>query len=147
MQRLIPRANSWATVLLLSWTDKLHCIFWHSVIHFNTSASEDVRVTCVLAGETYTFNFPSYYVRGLLIGVMRMEIAGDVQISCKETGFQWTASFTNRGYFKGENNSVSGKVTRIGSKDTICKIDGRWDRVIKITGNVLQHDGTPRALD
>ncbi|EKX44699.1 hypothetical protein GUITHDRAFT_163527 [Guillardia theta CCMP2712] len=84
-------------------------------------------------GETYTFNFPSYYVRGLLIGVMRMEIAGDVQISCKETGFQWTASFTNRGYFKGENNSVSGKVTRIGSKDTICKIDGRWDRVIKIT--------------
>jgi len=31
-------------------------------------------------------SFPSYYVRGLLIGVMRMEISGDVTISCRCEG-------------------------------------------------------------
>ena len=66
-----------------------------------------------------------------------MEIAGDITITCKETGYALNLSFKNKGYFKGENNSVEGKITQIGSKDTIKKIEGRWDRVIKITGEIV----------
>jgi len=83
-------------------------------------------------GEQYEFTFPSYYVRGLLIGVMRMEIAGDVTITCKKTGLTCTFTFANKGFFKGENNSVSGKVTRIGDKTEIAKISGRWDKTLKV---------------
>jgi len=83
-------------------------------------------------GEQYEFTFPSYYVRGLLIGVMRMEISGDVTMTCKKTGLTCTFTFANKGFFKGENNSVSGKVTRIGDKSEIAKISGRWDKTLKL---------------
>lgn len=83
-------------------------------------------------GEEYEFTFPSYYVRGLLIGVMRMEISGDVTITCKKTGLTTTLTFANKGFFKGENNSVSGKVTRIADKAEVAKISGRWDKVLKV---------------
>jgi len=83
-------------------------------------------------GEDYVFSFPSYYVRGLLIGVMRMEISGDVTISCRKTGLSCALTFANKGFFKGENNSVSGKVVRMADKSEVAKISGRWDRVMKI---------------
>jgi len=83
-------------------------------------------------GEEYEFTFPALYVRGLLIGVMRMEIAGDVTITCKKTGLTTTLTFANKGFFKGENNSVSGKITRIGEKTELAKISGRWDKVLKL---------------
>jgi hypothetical protein len=83
-------------------------------------------------GEQYDFTYPSVYVRGLLIGVMRMEVAGDVTITCRKTGLQCALTFANKGFFKGENNSVSGKVTRIGDKTELAKVSGRWDRVIKV---------------
>mmetsp|Transcript_7502 Transcript_7502/g.18749 ORF Transcript_7502/g.18749 Transcript_7502/m.18749 type:complete len:413 (-) Transcript_7502:521-1759(-) len=84
-------------------------------------------------GEEYTFSFPSYYVRGLLIGVMRMEISGDVKITCAKTGLEMNGSFKNRGYFQGENNSIEAKISKTGSKDTLYKITGRWDRTLTIT--------------
>lgn len=85
-------------------------------------------------GEAYTFTFPSYYVRGLLIGVMRMEISGDVKITCQKTGLEMTGSFKNRGYFQGENNSCECKIAKIGPKsETMYKITGRWDRTLTIT--------------
>mmetsp|Transcript_10311 Transcript_10311/g.25039 ORF Transcript_10311/g.25039 Transcript_10311/m.25039 type:complete len:296 (+) Transcript_10311:255-1142(+) len=37
-------------------------------------------------GEEYHITFPSYYVRGLLLGTMRMEMAGDVKITCQKNG-------------------------------------------------------------
>ena len=80
-------------------------------------------------GEEYEFTFPSYYVRGLLIGVMRMEISGDVNITCKKTGLSCALTFSNKGFFKGENNSVSGKVVRSSDKTELCKVSGRWDKV------------------
>ena len=79
--------------------------------------------------EEYEFTFPSYYVRGLLIGVMRMEISGDVNITCKKTGLSCALTFSNKGFFKGENNSVSGKVVRSSDKTELCKVSGRWDKV------------------
>jgi len=103
----------------------------------NSAASimegEGQLVVLPLGNETYSFTLPSYYVRGLLIGVMRMEIAGDITITCKETNLTMNMTFKNKGYFKGENNSVEGKITQIGGKDTLKKIEGRWDRVINVT--------------
>mmetsp|Transcript_15582 Transcript_15582/g.30766 ORF Transcript_15582/g.30766 Transcript_15582/m.30766 type:complete len:414 (-) Transcript_15582:54-1295(-) len=83
-------------------------------------------------GEEYQITFPSYYVRGLLLGTMRMEIAGDVSITCKKLGLEMVGKFTNKGYFSGENNSVEAKVYPLGTKDTLYKITGRWDRELKI---------------
>lgn len=90
------------------------------------------QIEILSLGEEYVFSFPSYYVRGLLIGVMRMEISGDVTISCRKTGLSCTLTFANKGFFKGENNSVSGKVVRMADKTEIAKISGRWDRVMKL---------------
>jgi len=84
-------------------------------------------------GETYKITFPSYYVKGLVLGTLRMEIAGDIAISCEKTGLQLELSFKNRGWVRGSNNSVEGKIRKIGTTTTLHKIDGRWDRVLNIT--------------
>lgn len=90
------------------------------------------KLTLHDCGEEYHITFPSYYVRGLLLGTMRMEISGDVNVSCPKLGLEMNGTFKNRGYFSGENNSFEGKVTPIGTKDTLYKITGRWDRDLKI---------------
>mmetsp|Transcript_34636 Transcript_34636/g.87512 ORF Transcript_34636/g.87512 Transcript_34636/m.87512 type:complete len:414 (+) Transcript_34636:219-1460(+) len=83
-------------------------------------------------GEEYHITFPSYYVRGLLLGTMRMEMAGDIHISCKKSGLEMNGSFKNKGYFSGENNSIEAKISPLGTKDTMFKITGRWDRELKL---------------
>lgn len=83
-------------------------------------------------GEEYKITFPSYYVRGLLLGTMRMEIAGDVSITCAKTGLEMNGTFKNKGYFSGENNSVEAKISTIAGKETLYKITGRWDRELKV---------------
>mmetsp|Transcript_46234 Transcript_46234/g.92429 ORF Transcript_46234/g.92429 Transcript_46234/m.92429 type:complete len:419 (+) Transcript_46234:212-1468(+) len=84
-------------------------------------------------GETYKITFPSYYVKGLVLGTLRMEIVGDIAISCEKTGLELALSFKNKGWIRGTNNSVEGKVKQIGSSTTLYKIEGRWDRVLNIT--------------
>uniref|UniRef100_A0A6T8P3H6 Oxysterol-binding protein n=1 Tax=Hemiselmis andersenii TaxID=464988 RepID=A0A6T8P3H6_HEMAN len=83
-------------------------------------------------GEEYHITFPSYYVRGLLLGTMRMEMAGDVKITCQKTGLEMNGTYKNKGYFSGENNSIEAKIAPIGTKDTIYKINGRWDRELTL---------------
>jgi hypothetical protein len=68
-------------------------------------------------GEEYNITFPSYYVRGLLLGTMRMEIAGDVVVSCPQLKLEMTGTFKNRGYFSGENNSVEAKISSMEKKE------------------------------
>ena len=68
-------------------------------------------------GEEYNITFPSYYVRGLLLGTMRMEIAGDVMVSCPKLNLEMAGTFKNRGYFSGENNSVEAKISSMDKKE------------------------------
>ncbi|KAJ1485641.1 hypothetical protein T484DRAFT_1792669 [Baffinella frigidus] len=67
------------------------------------------------------------------IEVMRMEIAGDVAIECPVSGYSLKLSFKNKGYFKGTNNSVEGKIQKTATGETVYKLDGRWDKCINIT--------------
>lgn len=74
-------------------------------------------LTFTKTGEEYNITFPSYYVRGLLLGTMRMEIAGDVTVSCPKLGLEMAGTFKNRGYFSGENNSVEAKISSMDKKE------------------------------
>ena len=60
-------------------------------------------------------------------GTLRMEIQGDVVITCKRSGLTCNLSFANKGFFKGENNSVSGKVIRMSDKAEVISIS-IWER-------------------
>jgi len=84
-------------------------------------------------GENYKITFPSYYVKGLVLGTLRMEIVGDIAIQCEKSGLELALSFKNKGWIRGTNNSVEGKVRKIGSSTTLYKIEGRWDRSLTIT--------------
>jgi len=65
--------------------------------------------------------------------VMRIEIQGDIAIECPTSDLCLKLSFKNKGYFRGTNNSVEGKIQKLSTGETIFKLEGRWDRVITIT--------------
>lgn len=60
----------------------------------------------VCSGENYKITFPSYYVKGLVLGTLRMEIVGDIAIQCEKSGLELALSFKNKGWIRGTNNSV-----------------------------------------
>jgi oxysterol-binding protein-related protein 8 len=101
--------------------------------------------------EEYHFTFPSYYARGIIVGTLRMELEGTAVITCDQTGFVAELEFKNKvggggeeravptaqGFFRGEHNSLHGKIKRKGSKEVLFNLDGRWDRAI----NISEHKG------
>eukprot|EP00002_Diphylleia_rotans_P009561 TRINITY_DN19951_c0_g1_i1.p2 TRINITY_DN19951_c0_g1~~TRINITY_DN19951_c0_g1_i1.p2 ORF type:complete len:392 (+),score=87.06 TRINITY_DN19951_c0_g1_i1:69-1244(+) len=83
-------------------------------------------------GEKYTFNFPDYYARGILIGTLLMETVGSVKIECESTGYSAELEFKAKGYFRGDYNEIGGTVKdRYGN--TLYTIGGKWDSKITIT--------------
>ena len=64
---------------------------------------------------------------------MRIEIQGDIAIECPTSDLCLKLSFKNKGYFRGTNNSVEGKIQKLSTGETIFKLEGRWDRIITIT--------------
>ena len=101
----------------------------------NSSASileGECAVHILNRGEVYRMSFPSVYARGILLGTLRMETSGTVSVTCEKTGWEAELEFKNRGLLRGEANSISGKVRRIGAKKELYNISGRWDRQLFI---------------
>merc|ERR1711871_1730825 len=76
-------------------------------------------------GEEYVFTWPSYYAKGLLVGTLKMECSGKAEITCAKSGYTVELEFKNKGFLRGENNSVVGKIKQ--GKTTVYNIDGKWD--------------------
>jgi len=83
--------------------------------------------------ETYSFSFPTFLVRGILVGTLAMEMIGKVQCSCAKTGYTAEIEFKSKGLLFGKYNELVGKVKKKGQKGAIYTIHGFWDGTISIT--------------
>ena len=80
--------------------------------------------------EEYVITFPSYYVRGLFLGTLKMELSGKGTITCASTGLSCELEFKNKGMFgRGSNNAVVGEVLQ--KKKCVATIEGNWDSVVR----------------
>ncbi|EAY00138.1 Oxysterol-binding protein [Trichomonas vaginalis G3] len=94
-----------------------------------------VNFECLSRHETYEFNFPDMYGRGVLIGTLRMEICGHVRIKCPQTGITALIKFKEKPTFRGKYNEIKGYVYEPGRKSpkTVIEFTGRWSAYVKAT--------------
>ncbi|EDO35914.1 predicted protein, partial [Nematostella vectensis] len=101
----------------------------------SSSAILDGAATLALLrfGEEYTMTMPYAHCKGILIGTLTMELGGTVTINCEKTGYKAEIEFKLKPFWKksGESNYIAGKI--IMGKETLCKIEGKWDGEIVIT--------------
>mgnify|MGYP002803968213 CR=1 FL=1 len=112
------------------------CILAKSKFYGNsTSAIMDGLATLTLLphGEDYVISMPYAHCKGLLIGTLTMEYGGTVKIECEKTGYHTEIEFKLKPFWKksGESNRVAGKIKM--GKETLCKLDGKWDGEVLIT--------------
>jgi hypothetical protein len=80
--------------------------------------------------EEYVITFPSYYVRGLFLGTLKMELSGKGTITCAKRDLFCELDFKNKGMFgRGSNNAVVGDVME--KKKRVATIDGNWDSIVR----------------
>eukprot|EP00708_Paratrimastix_pyriformis_P002637 GAFH01001388.1.p1 GENE.GAFH01001388.1~~GAFH01001388.1.p1 ORF type:complete len:494 (-),score=159.26 GAFH01001388.1:190-1635(-) len=91
--------------------------------------------------EQYICNFPSAYVRGIIIGKMCMEMCGDVTITCPQTHLQFAMEFKPKSFWGGRYNEIAGKLRTMnpdGSVDlkskkcVIATMTGNWASTVHI---------------
>jgi hypothetical protein len=91
-------------------------------------------------GETYTFNLPDMYGRGILTGKLLMEICGAVRIHCAQTDVYAKVIFLPKPLIAGKYNCFRGRVYR---REQIRKgkfrkvkqytFEGRWSAFMRVT--------------
>ncbi|OHT06263.1 Oxysterol-binding protein [Tritrichomonas foetus] len=81
-------------------------------------------------GETYEFNFPNMYGRGIFLGRLVMEIGGKVQIKCKQSGVTATIDFLEKPYIFGRYNRFKGEIVR--EKKAQLTFEGRWSAFMRV---------------
>lgn len=92
-------------------------------------------------GEQYTMNFPTAFVRGIILGKLVMEMCGPVHIVCPQSHLCWDLEFKSKGFIMGSYNRILGRL-RPWSEDpkkdaalkktTIASVSGHWSSVITI---------------
>jgi hypothetical protein len=88
-------------------------------------------------GETYEFNLPNMYGRGILTGKLMMEICGKVRVFCPQTGVCAKIEFLEKPIVGGKYNKFKGSVfTQEKVKKKVKKVDhitftGRWSAFMK----------------
>lgn len=85
-------------------------------------------------GESYEFNFPNMYGRGIIIGKLVMEIAGTVNIKCLKTGVTAKIEFLEKPLIFGRYNRFRGEIyDSNASKKAQIVFDGRWSAFMRVT--------------
>ncbi|XP_028417007.1 oxysterol-binding protein-related protein 8-like isoform X2 [Dendronephthya gigantea] len=112
------------------------CILAKSKFYGNsTSAIMDglANLTLLPHGEDYVISMPYAHCKGLLIGTLTMEYGGTVKIECEKTGYHTEIEFKLKPFWKksGESNRIAGKIKM--GKETLCKLEGKWDGEVLIT--------------
>lgn len=90
-------------------------------------------MTLLRFGEEYVMSMPYAHCKGILIGTLTMELGGVVTINCEKTGYKAEIEFKLKPFWKksGESNYINGKIKM--GKETLCRIEGKWDSEIVIT--------------
>ena len=101
---------------------------------------ENTKVTfeCTKLGESYDFNLPDMYCRGILIGTLVIEMCGQVRVTCPKTGVTAIIYFDEKPMLRGKYNCVHGSIFEANPENpkkpkTIIKIDGRWSAYLRAT--------------
>ncbi|XP_031563680.1 oxysterol-binding protein-related protein 8-like [Actinia tenebrosa] len=107
------------------WMEK-HCNSTSAILDGNAS------LTLLKYGEEYLMDMPYAHCKGILIGTLTFELGGVVTINCEKTGYKAEIEFKLKPFWKksGESNYISGKIKM--GKETLCKIEGKWDGEIVI---------------
>ncbi|KAJ7323776.1 Oxysterol-binding protein- protein 8 [Desmophyllum pertusum] len=109
--------------------------FWLHPNGNSSSAILDGNATMTLLkfGEEYVMTIPYAHCKGILIGTLTMELGGVVTINCEKTGYKAEIEFKLKPFWKksGESNYIAGKIKM--GKETLCRIEGKWDGEILIT--------------
>lgn len=85
------------------------------------------------ANESYTWNYPSIYACGLLIGTLRLEFGGDpVVLRCEKTGYEATIEFLQKPIFGGSYHSLEGVVKNFKTGQKLATLSGNFDSVVKM---------------
>lgn len=110
-------------------------ISFNSVAAIMDNPNTKVNVEHLLRGESYVFNFPDMYGRGVFSGPKILEIVGKVRIECKKTGYFAKITFLPKGINSSKTyNSLKGKIYKVNVnekgkkvKDIIIQFKGHWD--------------------
>jgi hypothetical protein len=97
--------------------------------HENTK----LNLECASLGESYEFNFPDLYGRGILVGTLLTEIVGSVRIRCLQTGVTAQIQFHPKPFLRGRYNCISGEIWEAGSESPVVTFDGRWSAYMRVT--------------
>lgn len=82
-------------------------------------------------GEEYVITFPSAWASGFLFGTLIMELAGNVQVHCKQSGLSANLDFKQKPFIGGDYNTVAGKI--VSQEDHVLRvIQGKWDGRLSI---------------
>jgi hypothetical protein len=84
-------------------------------------------------GETYEFNFPDLYGRGVFLGSLMTEICGQVRVRCVQNGVRAEINFQAKPPFFGRYNRFDGKVFGPNANRPSITFAGRWSAYMKAT--------------
>lgn len=91
--------------------------------------------------ESYTFNFPNMYGRGIFFGRLIMEIAGTVNIQCQKTGITAKIEFLEKPMLFGRYNQFRGQIFDPSDSKPKIEFDGRWSAFMRV--NDKRNDDHP----
>jgi len=74
--------------------------------------------------EIYRFTYPNYYVSGIFIGKLTLQICGKVTISCPQTNYSAEIEFKTKGLLRGDYNSLEGTIYK--DKQKLAQLEGNW---------------------
>ncbi|KAH0792594.1 Oxysterol-binding protein [Histomonas meleagridis] len=117
-------------VVIWGHTEMRSKFLYNSIAALMDHENTRVNLEIPSLGETYEFNFPNMYGRGILFGKMRMEICGQVRVSCKKTDINGVIDFLMKPLFRKRYNQFKGQIwsTRIHPAITF---KGRWTAYMK----------------
>ncbi|KAI7900434.1 uncharacterized protein BX663DRAFT_517565 [Cokeromyces recurvatus] len=85
-----------------------------------------------LHNEHYEITMPNVYARGILFGKMILELGDSCMVRCRTSDLICKLDFKTKGFFSGQYNSVSGKIKKESTDETLYEISGQWSNEIYI---------------
>jgi hypothetical protein len=110
----------------------------HSIAAIMDNENTRVNFEAITRGETYQFNLPNMYGRGVLTGKLTMEICGKVRVSCAQTGVFAKIEFLEKPTFgRGRYNCFKGivyteeRVKKKMKRVVHISFSGRWSAFMR----------------
>ena len=122
-------------VVIWGHTEMRSKFLYNSIAALMDHENTRVNLEIPSLGETYEFNFPNMYGRGILFGKMRMEICGQVRVMCKRTGISGRIDFLEKPLFRKRYNRFKGYVSCANSQTPTILFSGRWTAFMKCVDN------------